>query len=311
MRDQATSTGSRRQSMLIGKLHDGQGLWVSFDKRGDSYHPRYWSEAGKNLSLMALKGKVDFAKGLELSQFSSKRRTNKQKPHQDKQKLLIRQVYHQGGVLYEGDLEMIEALQAAKDKTEKQRRKISMAKSGKIQNTAPKKIRQIQNDSALSIEKFHINACSLPTTREFARHLRRQMLEHLTKTLPPTAVLLAALQHAHSANTADATTTPPYVQWQLREAHQFEGEDDEDGNDSDAGGEQREEEEEEGEGKVEEDDEEEDEGQGEEEEDEEEEEQEQEEEEDAEEEWSGLSSAGSIELWSIGSVLDRSRSMRA
>ena len=132
MRDQATSTGSHRRSMLIGKLHDGQGLWVSFDKRGDSYHPRYWNDASKSQSLVNLKGKVNFAKGLELSQFSSKKRANRQKPHQDKQKLLIRQVYHQGGVLHEGDLENVEALQAAKDEAATQRRKIlNAAKMGK------------------------------------------------------------------------------------------------------------------------------------------------------------------------------------
>ena len=131
LRDQSTANASNRQSMRIGQLDDGQGLWVSFDKRGDSDHPRYWSEAGKMLSFVAQKGKVDLAQGLELSQFGSKRRTNKQKPHQDKQKLLIRQVYHQRGVLYEGDLEIIEALQAAKDRTAAQTRKNSKAKSGK------------------------------------------------------------------------------------------------------------------------------------------------------------------------------------
>ena len=79
------------------------------------------------LSLVAQKGKVNFAQGLELSQFSSKKKANRQKPHQDKQKLLIRQVYHQGGVQYEGDLENVEALQAAKDEAATQRRKISKA----------------------------------------------------------------------------------------------------------------------------------------------------------------------------------------
>ncbi len=42
LRDQSTTHASERKSMYIGTLAKGeQELWVSFDKRGDSVHPRY------------------------------------------------------------------------------------------------------------------------------------------------------------------------------------------------------------------------------------------------------------------------------
>lgn len=216
--------------MRIGQLDDGQGLWVSFDKRGDSDHPRYWSEAGKNLSLVALKGHVDFAKGLELSQFSSKRRTNKQKPHQHKQKLLIRQVYHQGGVLYEGDLEMIEALQAVKDKTATQKRRISLAKSGKVKNVAQKKAPKSHSDSVM---KFCNNTSSLPDTHEFAKELQGLLGEQMNILPPPTYVLQEAIRQAHADGAENATRSLAFLQWCW--ANDKQASPSEDGDDEDSG----------------------------------------------------------------------------
>ena len=83
--------------MCIGYLDGNEDLWVSFDKRGDSHYPKYWSDAGEPLSNNRLTGKVIYAKGLELSHFKAKKKAKKQRPQMEKQKLLIRKVYLQGG----------------------------------------------------------------------------------------------------------------------------------------------------------------------------------------------------------------------
>ena len=69
---------------------------MSFDKRGDSHYPKYWSDAGEPLSNNRLTGKVIY---------EAKKKAKKQKPQMEKQKLLIRKVYLQGGRLYDGDWE--------------------------------------------------------------------------------------------------------------------------------------------------------------------------------------------------------------
>ena len=174
-RDQSTANARDRRSMLIGHLMDGgQGFWVSYDRRGDGEHPRYWKEKGEGMSLIALKGRIEYAEGLELSHFSAMKKTKAQKPQKEKRKQLINKIYRQGGVLYQGDYEEIEAAQAAKHASHTGKRDKA---SGKVTRRTPKKTQQPKQDSGSLLKKLYTDAPSLPATEEFAKRLRAAMLE--------------------------------------------------------------------------------------------------------------------------------------
>lgn len=207
-----------RQSMCIEPLEDGgRACWVSFDKRAGSHYPKYWDDEGGSLTENELEGKITYAKGLELSNFKAKKKTTKQKPQMEKQKLLIRKVYLQGGMLYEGDYDEVEALQAAKDEQQIRQRQQAKVDSGKSKNTTPKNAQKTTKDTASIVQSFHNDACSLSDTPKFARKLYRLLKQQLPNTPPPPTVLHKALTEAHAKSKTDATRSPSYRDWMLEQ----------------------------------------------------------------------------------------------
>ena len=80
LRDQAGNNAPGRKSMLIGTLGRTQkGVWVSFDKRpfiGD--HIPYWNDNNTSTKYNDFNINLMYEKGLELSLFSSKKKTKPQ-----------------------------------------------------------------------------------------------------------------------------------------------------------------------------------------------------------------------------------------
>ena len=213
LKDHSTSHASNRKSMRIGTLiNGGQSYWVSFDKRGDGDQARYWNDAGDLLSHRNEKGNIEYAEGLQLSRFGTLKAAKKQTPQWKKQKLLINKIYHQDGVQFEGDLEIIEAVQAVKDEKQGSNRKKSKLSSGKTKNTTPRKTQKTAHDSDTILDQFRVNASALPATFQFAKKLQAIMRKQMGVT-PPERVLLAALEEAHKEGNEDASRTRPWIKW--------------------------------------------------------------------------------------------------
>ena len=135
----------------------------------------------------------------------------------EKQKLLIRKVYLQRGILYDGDWEKVEAEQAVKDERQSRQRKQSKLDFGKTRNMTPKKLQKAKRDPKALIQKFQNDACRLPATPEFARKLTKLMREQAVDSPPPTAVVLQSLIEAHEKSGNDATRSSSYRLWLLTE----------------------------------------------------------------------------------------------
>ncbi|KAK0514752.1 hypothetical protein JMJ35_003369 [Cladonia borealis] len=90
LRPQKLLTGTERKSMCVGTLGDDeQGIWVSYDRRVESAHPRYWNQAGSIISLKDQMDNIKWAKGLELSRFSAMKGTRAHQPQKEKLKQLF------------------------------------------------------------------------------------------------------------------------------------------------------------------------------------------------------------------------------
>lgn len=76
------------------------------------------------------------------------------------------------GVLYQGDYEEIEAVQAAKHASHTGKHKKA---SGKVKNKTPKKTQKPKQDSKLMLKKLYTDAPCLPATEGFAKRLRAAM----------------------------------------------------------------------------------------------------------------------------------------
>ena len=135
------------------------------------------------MNSSALKDKINYATGLELSRFSAMKKTRAHKPQREKQKLLIRKIYHQRGVQYEGDLENIEAIQADKDQKQGSKRKKAKLNSGKMKNATPRKTQKTKQDSDSILQQFRNDACNLPATPQFANRLRAIMRKNLLRCM--------------------------------------------------------------------------------------------------------------------------------
>ena len=222
LRDQSSSHAPGRQSMRIGHLVDGgQGFWVSFDGRGPtSYHTRYWNDANEQCNFAQLQGKVEVDKELELSNFTARKKTTANQRQMLKQKLLIRKVYLQGGVLYEGNVDEIEAVQAERDQLQCSRRKKAKLMSGITKDTTPKKPKNTEQDSKSILDMFKDDACNLPATIQFAGRLREIIKQYLPNEPPPNMILYASLKEAQTDGEKDARKTRPYQTWNLnKEQH--------------------------------------------------------------------------------------------
>ena len=215
MKDQSTANALGRRSMRIGKLMDsGQNFWVSYDKREKGDYPKYWNDDGKAMSSTALKGKIEYAKGLELSHFSAMKKTKANVPQNEKRKQLINKIYRQEGRLYEGDYAEIEAAQAAKHASSTGTRK----KAGKATSKTTKVTKTPEDDSSSLLEKLYTDASSLPATEECVKRLQTAIWERTPKAVLPTTVLLQALGEAHATGKRNATSCIAYMRWQISRA---------------------------------------------------------------------------------------------
>ena len=203
--------------MRVGTLGDEkEGVWVSYDGRAGGAHPRYWNQAG--IKIISSKNEMDnikWAKGLELSRFSSMKKTEAHQPQKEKLKKLLIRIYHQEGVQYEGDLEAIKVIEAEQHQKQGSKRKKANLDSGKIKNTTPRKSQNTKQDSKSILEQFQIDACNLAATPQFAKKLRAIMKKHVPNMTPPADVLHAALQEAHADCSDDATKARPFMTWSL------------------------------------------------------------------------------------------------
>ena len=90
-----------------------------YDLMGD--HTRYWNEDNTSLKYDDFQNNLVYRKGLELSLFGSKRKTKPQSIQKKYQNSLIRKIYYQGGIQYEGNLADVETIHAAKDQASKRK----------------------------------------------------------------------------------------------------------------------------------------------------------------------------------------------
>ena len=202
-----------RKSMLLGTLGDTQkGIWVSFDRRpGMGDHTRYWNDDNTSSRYDDFHNDLQYEKGLELSLFSSKKRTGPQSIQKRNQKSLIQKIYHQGGRQYDGDLKDVEENHAAKDKNSKRKRAM-------IESTTPndkgtnKKTRRAEPNSDSLLGLFRQNAQALSSTPDNLEKIRSLMEEEWTNALP-LEVLHKSLQEAHSQGLTNACEASPYRKW--------------------------------------------------------------------------------------------------
>ena len=210
LRDQAGNNAPARKSMLIGALGSTQkGVWVSFDKRpsmGD--HTRYWNDNNTSTKYDDFNTNLVYEKGLELSLFSSKKKTKPQSIQKRNQKALIQKIYHQGGKQYEGDLKDVETNYAVKDQGSKRKRAAAESSTSKDKETNKRTIRAGPNSNSL-LELFRHNAQALSETLDNLKKIRSLMVEEWANALP-LEMLHESLQEAHAQGLSSACEARPY-----------------------------------------------------------------------------------------------------
>ena len=213
LRDQAGNNAPGRISMLIGTLERTQKrVWVSFDKRpsmGD--HTRYWNDNNTSTNYDDFNTNLVYEKGLELSLFSSKKKTKPQSIQKRNQKALIQKIYHQGGKQYEGDLKDVEANYAVKDQGSKRKRAVAESSTSKDMETSKRTRRAEPNPNSL-LELFRHNAQALSETPDNLKTIRNLMVEEWANALP-LEMLHESLQDAHSQGLSNACEARPYRKW--------------------------------------------------------------------------------------------------
>ena len=208
LRDQTGNSAPGRISMLIGTLkRTRKGIWVSFDKRlGMGDHTRYWNDDNTSSKYNDFHNDLQYEKGLELSLFSSRKKTKPQSIQKRNQKSLIQKIYHQEGRQYDGDLKDVEENQDSKRKraiTE------STTSNDKGMN---KKTRRAEPNSDSLLELFRQNAQALSSTPDNLKKIRSLMVEEWANALP-LEVLHESLQEAHSQGLSNACEASPYRKW--------------------------------------------------------------------------------------------------
>ena len=213
LRDQTGNSAPGRKSMLLGTLGRTQkGVWVSFDKRpGMGDHTRYWNDDNTSLKYDDFHNNLVYEKGLELSLFSSKKKTKPQSIQKKNQKGLIQKIYHQGGKQYEGDLKDVETNHAAKDQDSKRRRAVTELRVSKDKETK-KRTRRAEPKPDSLLELFRHNAQALAVTPDNLMKIRSLMVGEWANALS-LEVLHESLQEAHSQGLSNACEASPYRKW--------------------------------------------------------------------------------------------------
>ena len=152
-----------------------------------------------------------YEKGLELSLFSSKKKTKPQSIQKKNQKALIQKIYHQGGKQYEGDLKDVEKNHAAKDQESKRKRAAADSSTSKDEETNKRRRRADPNPNSL-LELFRHNAQALSETPDNLKKIRTRMVEEWANALP-LEILHDSLQEAHSQGLSNACEASPYRKW--------------------------------------------------------------------------------------------------
>ena len=101
---------------------------------------------------------VNWVKGLELSRFSSMKGTTANQPQIEKLKKLLKKIYYQDAVQFEGDLEAIEAIAREKYQKQGSKRKKAKLDSGKTKNTTSRKSQNTKQVSKATLDQFE-NRC--------------------------------------------------------------------------------------------------------------------------------------------------------
>ena len=161
--------------MMIGKL-PYTGIWVSFDPRSTNGPlTRYWDDDSKGITYAHFDIDLEYSEGLELSRFSSKKRSKPKKVQKEKQKALIKMIYYHGGKQYKRDIETVEAQKTATMDTGKRKR--DTAKADKSKNTTPRKARKVNPTSDSLLELFQHKAQEKPITLGNVSKLHRMMMD--------------------------------------------------------------------------------------------------------------------------------------
>ena len=175
LRDQSGTNAPGRKSMLLGTTRTSKrSIWVSFDKRPQGDHTRYWSEDNKAVKYSDFNNHLVYTSGLELSRFTSKRKptskrkTTSQLAKKKNQKSLIQRVYNQGGKQYRGDLEAIEE----DDEARRQQRK-----KKKSRHPTSKKAKTTKNSTDKRVHLFQTDALQLTPTNDTAKHVHADMVD--------------------------------------------------------------------------------------------------------------------------------------
>ncbi len=213
LRDQAGNSAPDRRSMLIGTLGRAQkGIWVSFDKRlGMGDHTRYWNDDNTSSKYDQFHNDLQYEKGLELSLFSSRKKTKPQSIQKRNQKSLIQKIYHQEGRQYDGDLKDVEENHAAKDQESKRKRAITESTTSNAKGMN-KKTRRAEPNSDSLLGLFRENAQALSSTPDNLKKIHSRMVEEWANALP-LEVLHESLQEAHTQGLSNACEASQYRKW--------------------------------------------------------------------------------------------------
>ncbi len=203
-----------------------KSIWVSFDKRPQGDHTRYWGEDNTALRYTDFDKQLVYASGLELSRFTSKRKTKSQLVKKKNQRSLVQRVYHQGGKQYRGDLEAIKKESAAKSQQGKEK---------KSQKPTSRKAKTTKYPVDKRVHLFHTNALQLAATNDTAKKVHADMVDEWADEAPPLEIVLSSLQEAHELELADAFETSAYKKWTANAGGDDDDDDDSEDEEEDQG----------------------------------------------------------------------------
>ena len=211
LRDQPCDNQPRRKAMMIGVTKDeNKSVWMSCDERPppQGLHPIYYFSEKESTSWakVTANNNLEFASGLELEQFSSQRATKTHIPQTTCQKALIRRVYIQHGIQYDGDREEVE--KAHTEKYAKFKAKRDEKKVRKPMNKEKKR----PSKSASKLDLFERDAQNLQNTKANIKKVAA-LMEDKGWEVPPYKVLHNALQEAHERELNNAYYTAVFLKW--------------------------------------------------------------------------------------------------
>ena len=206
--------------MMIGKLPH-TSIWVSCDPRSaNGPSTRYWDDDSNGITYASFDNDLEYSEALELSRFSSKKRSKPKKVQKEKQKALIKMIYYQGGKQYKRDIETVEGQKTATIDTGKRKR--DTAKADKSKNTTPRKAIKVNPTSDSLLELFQHKAQEIPITLGNVSKLHRMMMDEWQNT-PPTDVIKDSLEEARRLKEPNALESGSYQKWLATSGHKPQG----------------------------------------------------------------------------------------